>query len=66
MLTDPKRGPFKIETWETKAKDPPWDNTFWSWRLIDAEGICLESGTGYTSQGEAHAQARAVRDNEAA
>lgn len=71
MLTDPKRGPFTIETaWNPPSLPLIWTGNApadtWSWRLIDAKGACHESGSGYTNEGTARRAAAAVRDNEAA
>jgi len=65
-LTDRTRGPFKIETVFVEAKDSPWDNGCWSWKLVDANGECRETGTGYATQIAAHQSALAIQNNEMA
>jgi hypothetical protein len=63
MLTDQSRAPFTIETYFINAENPPWDNSYWSWRLIGSDGVCLETGAGYTTEGEARHIALAISKN---
>jgi len=66
MLTDQTRGPFKIVVQHVEAKNPPLDNSYWCWSLLDAQGRTISSGIGYTTHDEAHEAARRVRDSRAA
>jgi hypothetical protein len=50
MLTDISRAPFTIKTEYHEAKNPPLDNSFWSWQLIGNDGLCFESSSVSVSQ----------------
>jgi hypothetical protein len=66
-LTRIERSPFKIEISPRYAVDF-WNEEYvtWRWRLIGADGVCLESGGGFPTAEDAMQFAERVACNDMA